>query len=234
MLARLTLGETAMTSKAGNGRDSAKSKRLEVKYPRRTERRKRTRAAIEQAALQLFSETGYRATTMQAIADEADVHVTTLFTHFRTKADLALTLVNSLTDQLRERAFKARGQQDVFDFFRDEADRFLKMVVTQSGKQNGLLSALRQDEEFSFVWTKFEDEQTAILADFIAHDYGLDPEAGPSPRLAAFLMLGSLFLPHARWLESGESSPLRQDVMSAVATAERGARAMLDHTSRNK
>lgn len=234
MLARLTLGETAMTSKAGTGRDSAKRKRLEVKYPRRTERRKRTRAAIEQAALQLFSETGYRATTMQAIADEADVHVTTLFTHFRTKADLALTLVHSLTDQLRERAFEARGQQDFFDFFRNEADRFLRMVVTQSGKQNGLLSALRQDEEFSFVWTKFEDEQGAILAEFIAHDYALDPARDLSPRLAALLMLGSLFLPHARWLESGESSKLREEVMKAVAIAEVGARAMLARQSQSK
>lgn len=217
-----------MTDRTGDNRAADSGKRLAVKYPRRTERRRRTRAAIEQAASRLFSETGYSATTMQAIADKADVHVTTLFTHFRTKGELALTLVGRLTDELRQRAFEARGEQRFFEFFRQEAGRFLKAVNAPGGSRNGLLSALRQDDEFSFAWARFEEEQCAIHAAFIAHDYGFDPEADLSPRLAASLMLMSLFVPHARWLEAGGASDLGEEVQRAVALAERGARAILE------
>ena len=218
-----------MTEKSSaNGPSKAsKAERIEVKYPRRTQRRKRTRAAIESAAAKLFGETGYSAATMQAIADEADVHVTTLFTHFKTKADLALSLINEMTDQLRQRAFEARGQTSFFDFFREEADRFAALVCGPSG-QNGLWSALRQDEEFSFAWARLEEEQSSIHAGFIAQEYGLDPQSDYRPQLAASLMLMSLFIPHGRWVAAGAAHPLKEELSRSVALAERGARALLE------
>ena len=53
------------------------------RFPRRTLRRQNTRARILRAAMQLFRQVGYGAATMNAIADAADVHVTTLFVHFK-------------------------------------------------------------------------------------------------------------------------------------------------------
>src|ERR1700757_4340874 len=44
-----------------------------------------TRRRIEQAAARLFTRDGYTATTMQAIADEAGVHVQTIYLAYRTK-----------------------------------------------------------------------------------------------------------------------------------------------------
>lgn len=45
-----------------------------------------TRRKVEEAAGRLFSERGYEATTVQAIADEAGVHVQTIYLAYRTKA----------------------------------------------------------------------------------------------------------------------------------------------------
>lgn len=45
-----------------------------------------TRRKIEEAAGQLFTERGYPSTTMQAIADEAGVHVQTVYLAYGTKA----------------------------------------------------------------------------------------------------------------------------------------------------
>jgi AcrR family transcriptional regulator len=50
------------------------------RYPRRTERARRTRAAILTAAGDLFSEQGYLATTIEQIAQRADVARPTVFT----------------------------------------------------------------------------------------------------------------------------------------------------------
>ena len=47
-----------------------------------------TRRRIEQAAALLFTRDGYTATTMQAVADEAGVHVQTIYLAYRTKPAL--------------------------------------------------------------------------------------------------------------------------------------------------
>ena len=55
---------------------------------RQQRRKQRTREAIQDAALALLAERGYRATTMSAIAEAADVALRTVTVHFPTKADL--------------------------------------------------------------------------------------------------------------------------------------------------
>jgi AcrR family transcriptional regulator len=47
-----------------------------------------TRRRIEEAAARLFTRDGYISTTMQAIADDAGVHVQTIYLAYRTKAAL--------------------------------------------------------------------------------------------------------------------------------------------------
>ncbi|WP_344854986.1 helix-turn-helix domain-containing protein [Amycolatopsis ultiminotia] len=55
---------------------------------RQQRRKQRTRDAIQDAALTLFAGRGYRVTTMNAIAEAADVAPRTVTFHFPTKADL--------------------------------------------------------------------------------------------------------------------------------------------------
>jgi AcrR family transcriptional regulator len=73
-----------------------------------TERNKqRTRREIAEAAGQLFLERGYAATTVQDIANAADVSPRTFFRYFPTKEDLVVALgqtsMGSFLDALAER-----------------------------------------------------------------------------------------------------------------------------------
>src|SRR4029077_8936114 len=56
--------------------------------PRPRRRGSDTRRRIEDAAALLFTRDGYTATTMQAVADEAGVHVQTIYLAYRTKPAL--------------------------------------------------------------------------------------------------------------------------------------------------
>ena len=56
----------------------------------RERKKARTRAEIREQALRLFLAQGYEATTVQQIADAAEVSLSTLFRYFPTKARLAL------------------------------------------------------------------------------------------------------------------------------------------------
>jgi AcrR family transcriptional regulator len=58
------------------------------KRPRRARRGTDTRKRIEQAAARLFTSDGYTATTMQAIASQAGVHVQTIYLAYGTKPAL--------------------------------------------------------------------------------------------------------------------------------------------------
>ena len=55
---------------------------------RRAERAERTRRRIVEAATSLFDSRGYAATTIEAIAEQADVAAETVYSRFRTKANL--------------------------------------------------------------------------------------------------------------------------------------------------
>lgn len=57
----------------------------------RSRKKNRTHLAIEDAALTLFEERGYEATTVEQIAEMAEVSTTTFFRYFPTKAEVLLS-----------------------------------------------------------------------------------------------------------------------------------------------
>ncbi|HYA44907.1 MAG TPA: TetR family transcriptional regulator [Acidimicrobiales bacterium] len=57
----------------------------------REKKKAKTRAAIQHAAIRLFREQGYEATTIEQIAEAVEVSPSTLFRYFPSKEDLVLT-----------------------------------------------------------------------------------------------------------------------------------------------
>jgi AcrR family transcriptional regulator len=71
----------------------------------RERKKARTKAAIREHALRLFLEQGYQATTVEQIAEAAEVSPSTFFRYFPTKEDVVLT---DDYDPLIVAAFKAQ------------------------------------------------------------------------------------------------------------------------------
>jgi AcrR family transcriptional regulator len=62
----------------------------EARLGRRERKKLRTRALIQQEALRLFLEKGFEATTIEEIAEAADIAPSTFFNYFSTKEDVVL------------------------------------------------------------------------------------------------------------------------------------------------
>ena len=70
----------------------------------RERKKAKTRAAIQEQALRLFREQGYEETSIEAIAEAAEVSPSTVFRYFPTKPDLVI--YDDLDDRMIE-AFRA-------------------------------------------------------------------------------------------------------------------------------
>lgn len=91
----------------------------------RLERRKaRTRAAILEAASNLFQEQGYDDTSIQQVAERADTGVGTLYGYFRSKEDILREVLRQNSQQAVERYLAAVNAET------PPIDRITKGLVT--------------------------------------------------------------------------------------------------------
>jgi AcrR family transcriptional regulator len=95
----------------------------------RERKKAKTRAAIRDAAMRLFTEQGYAATTVEQIAEAAEVSPSTYFRYFPTKEDVVLTddydplIVEAIRNQPASTPVVEavlQGMRDVFDGFTEE------------------------------------------------------------------------------------------------------------------
>lgn len=196
------------------------------RFPRRSARRQQTRVRILEAALNEFQRVGYADATMNAIAEAADVHVTTLFTHFKAKRDLATTLADEEIDKLAELIAEAKPTVPFFEFFRD-----LVLTTAQMREVDGDHKTGRQellvDPELALSWLRYEEKEVKLLADYIAADYGLDVRVDYEPYLAGHALISSGVISHSRWRRSKPKLNLLTETQRSLDLAERMARAIL-------
>ncbi len=197
------------------------------RFPRRTLRRQNTHARILRAAMKLFRQVGYGAATMNAIAEAADVHVATLFVHFKSKLDLASSLNNASIERLEALASEAKGKVAFFTFFREIVMATARTLDGELDPGPTLWHELKREPELALAWSTYEQRQIAIFADYIAADYGLDVDTNYTPALVANLLMSSLWMSHRRWSESAGALDLTDETQKALNTAEAMALAVL-------
>ena len=146
------------------------------KAPGRRERKKRqTSEAIQVAARRLFAAQGYAATTVQQIADEADVAERTLFRYFESKEDLLLPDVEAFFD-LVESAVRARPIDEtpltsIFEALAEVTDRSGLGPLLESGPAVDPVAASR----LAKVLVDWEDRLSDVLLDRFVRVTGAAP-----------------------------------------------------------
>jgi AcrR family transcriptional regulator len=203
---------------------------------RQERRKRRTRRAIQKAALELFAERGYRETTINDIAERAEVAPRTVTVHFPAKEELLLDPEPFTLDSLSERLSARRSNESALDALRDWMATTMTEAETNGTELDGRFwerralrahiinnePELRGRSRASYY--PFE----RVLAEAIGEDLG---QSGNSliPRLAALSAVAGL----RELYESDEaqalaSPPSSAELLKVVDRVIRFARAGID------
>ena len=166
---------------------------------RQERRKRRTRQAIQKAALVLFAERGYRETTINDIAERAEVAPRTVTVHFPAKEELLLDAEPFTLHSLSERLSARQPHEPALEVLRDWMAATMTEVETDASELDGrfwegralrahIINAepeLRGRARASYY--PFE----SVLADAIGQDLG-QPGNSLVPRLAALSAVAGL------------------------------------------
>ena len=189
----------------------------------RERKKARTRAAIRQHALRLFSEQGYQATTVEQIAAAAEVSPSTFFRYFPTKEDVVLR------DDLDTRMLEAFAKQPP-DLAPVQAIRAAtKDALTAFGADE--MAQIRETTALTLtvpeVRARAMDEfarTMEVIAEAIAERAGRSPADLPVRALAGAVVgvIMSVTLPWSDWTSESATDDMFARIDEALALLEAG------------
>ncbi|MEU1816826.1 helix-turn-helix domain-containing protein [Streptomyces roseifaciens] len=155
--------------------------------PGRRERKKAaTRQKIADAALQLFLERGYDAVGIRDVAAEADVAVTTLFSHFASKEALVFEQDDDFEQRLTQAVTGRAPHESLIPALRREIQALVRHCTADSAapiwRMIDASPALREYEESMRL------RHAESLATAIATDLGLPPATTTCRTIARFVI----------------------------------------------
>ncbi|HUZ53916.1 MAG TPA: TetR family transcriptional regulator [Streptosporangiaceae bacterium] len=195
-----------------------------VQRPGLRERKKaRTRAAIREHALRLFREQGYDATTVDQIAEAADVSPSTFFRYFPTKEDVVLL---DEFDVLAVGAFEAQSADlSPVAAFRAAA----RAAFSSLGEDE--LARLRETAELTLtvpeIRARAMDEfarTIGVIAQAAARRSGRDPNDFAVRNVAGAIVgvIMAATMPWSDWAEEAAGSDMLDRIDAALAHLEAG------------
>ncbi|WP_455430969.1 TetR/AcrR family transcriptional regulator [Streptomyces cadmiisoli] len=185
------------------------------------ERKKlKTRAAIRTATYELIEEQGYDTTTIEQIADRAEVSPSTVFRYFPTKEDIVLT---DEYDPLLLQEFRARPADEPWpQSLRHVAHRAIALGLGEDPEVTRLRCRLMV--EAPAVRSRMMESMSAVgraLAGVIGERTGRDPES-LEVRILTTTLIGGLMEISQYWARHGFREDPDELVDRALAVFEHG------------
>jgi AcrR family transcriptional regulator len=179
--------------------------------PTRRERKKQeTRQALEQAALHLFAERGYEQTTVEDIAEAADVAVRTFFRYFSSKQDVLFgDVVTDRVTRLRSELASRPSTESPIESIIAVMDR-LDVVGAEAEEQIlPRLELMRHQPSLTTRYLDLINEMRLEVVKFVAERTGLDPRTDMYPNLVGGACAASWDTSLTLWVSSRGQLSLR-------------------------
>jgi AcrR family transcriptional regulator len=193
------------------------------RLPLRERKKLKTRRAIQDHALRLFTEQGYDATTVEEIAAAAEISPSTFFRYFPTKEESVLT---DEYDPIMADVFRAQPPGlDALDAIRAMFGQIMEQMYTQDRQQ--ILTRTRLIMSVPALRAKIFDAShqatQGMFAELVAERAGLSPQ-DHRVRVFTLAVTGALEASIFTWVDSDGTLDLPKLVDEALAFLAEGCR----------
>jgi AcrR family transcriptional regulator len=195
-----------------------------TEQPGRRERKKlETRQALEQAALRLFAEKGYESTTVEDIAEAADVAVRTFFRYFSSKLDVLFgDVVTDRVTRLRTVLASRPRNEPVIDSVKHVMSALELASPEEQAPILARFELLRQQPSLTIRYLDLINSMRLVIVEFVATRTGTDPRKDMYPLLLAGALASSWDTALTLWVASGGRRSLRELLEEAFAVLSAG------------
>lgn len=194
--------------------------RMEAVVSLRQRHTERTRAAIVSAALELFRERGFQATTVDDIAERADVAPRTFFRYFPTKEAVLFADAVAQRERITSRLAARPVDEHPFLSLTAAVDVLADEVAARSEDiRLRTRIALENPAVWAYERTMLDADMADALAGFVADRLGVSAQADPRPRVWAALVMTTFRIAFHLWLDGGQKGRLRHQVERALSAA---------------
>jgi AcrR family transcriptional regulator len=173
----------------------------------RERKRRQTRQRIIDEGLELFLANGFDATTLDAIAEAADISRRTFFYYFKSKEDIVLAYQSGSIERLRDTIVNESPDRPPLDVVRNA---LLKLTSAYSAEEMVPIDrlmisteSLRARKQASYV----AQEQVLFAA---LCELWPQPKRRAGLRIVAMVSIGAVRLALEAWREDGNKRPLKE------------------------
>lgn len=174
----------------------------------RARKKERTRDDLASAAVALFIERGYDATTVDDIAAAVDVSARTFFRYFPTKEDVVVDFLRAGSVDLSQELAQRPVDEPLPTALRSATQHWAQATEAAGDRAKQLRQLLDVLRSAPLLRARFDDERhrkTAAIAAIVASRLGVDAATDPRPQLIASLVSTVIGSSIERWIRSGGS-----------------------------
>jgi AcrR family transcriptional regulator len=180
----------------------------------RERKRRQTRQRIVEEGLKLFLANGFDATTLDAIAEAADISRRTFFYYFKSKEDIVLAFQSGSIERLRDSIVSESPDRPPLDVVRSA---LLKLMSEYSAEEmipiDRLMistESLRARKQASYI-----AQEQALFAALC--ELWPQPKRRAALRIVAMVSIGAVRLSIEAWRQDGSTRPLKEYLQDAFA-----------------
>ena len=183
----------------------------------RERKRRQTRQRVVDSGLRLFLANGYEATTLDAIADAADISRRTYFSYFASKDELLLAWQEGADDAMRAALVELAPDQAPFDAVRGALSKVVSLFETADFIAIDDLmhstEGLRACKQAGY-----ERQERALFAALC--EIWPEPDRRAALHMLAMVATGAFRLALEMWREDGRKGPVAEYLDAAFDTLQ--------------
>jgi len=157
--------------------------------PLRARKKAQTRSNIVQRARELFDRKGFDATTIDEIAEAADVHKQTVFRYFRSKEEIALVFRIDAFEEFKESLLDPDRTLSVIQCWREHVKKAAARVAKR-GDFYRYTQLINSDARLHATSLRLEIMHEELIAKALSEEADVDPATDIHARLLATLLVG--------------------------------------------